>query len=151
MKKLILLLSSVGIICACFSEKNDIEIIKNDVWNTIKTINHLWAITENIDSLNLFIHDDMILISPEKMLFGKNEIIKSYKENADYTETLSLTEREPIIKLYNDNKTVVVSYYCDLTVKTLDGKLRSFCCKDMYTLVFERGKWVAVAQHYSFY
>ena len=133
-------------------QKSD-EKIKQDVWNTVKSINRYWAITENMDSLGLFLHDDMVIFSPggKERLQGKNNIIKSYEDFAHYSETVSLSETEPVIQLYNGNKTAVVSYFGDLTIKTPEGKTQSFFSKDMYTLIFEKGRWQAVAQHYSFY
>jgi len=129
------------------------ENIKQDAWNTVKSINRHWAITENMDSLSLYFHDDMVIFSPggKVRLQGKNNIIKDYGEYARYAETVSLSETEPMVHLYNGNKTAVVTYFSDLTIKTPDGKIQSFFCKDMYTLIFENGRWQAVAQHYSFY
>ena len=134
---------------SCPSDEN----IKQDAWNTVKSINRHWAITENMDSLSLFLHDEMVIFAPggKERLRGKNDIIKAYEEYTQYAETVSLSETEPTIQLYNGNKTAVVSYFSDLTVKTPEGQIQSFFCKDMYTLVLENGRWQAVAQHYSFY
>jgi hypothetical protein len=136
----------------CCDNQSD-EKIKQEAWNTVKSINRHWAITENMDSLRLFLHDDMVIFSPggRERLRGKDNIIKSSEDFARYSETVSLSETEPVIQLYNGNKTAVVSYFGDLTIKTPDGEIQSFFCKDMYTLIFENGRWQAVAQHYSFY
>ena len=150
MKKIIPLLF-VGFVFACSSKKNHPENIKHEVWNTVKTINRLWAITEDMDSLSLFIHDDMVLFSPDGKIYGKDKIINSYRDYSQYAETVSLKETEPLVLLHNRNKMAIVSYYCDLTIKTPDEEMQTFYCKDMYTLIFDKGKWIAVAQHYSFY
>ncbi len=126
---------------------------KLKVWNTVRSINRHWAITENMDSLGLFLHDDMVIFSPggKERLQGKNNILSVYREYAQYAETISLSETEPVIQLYNDNKTAVVSYFSDFKIKIPGGEIQDFYCKDMYTLIFENKKWYAVAQHYSFY
>jgi len=137
----------------CNQNRKSDEKIKQDAWNTVKSINRHWAITENMDSLGLFLHEDMVIFSPggRERLRGKKNIINAYEDFARYSETVSLSETEPVIHLYNGNKTAVVTYFGDLTIKTPEGKIQSFFSKDMYTLIFENGRWLAVAQHYSFY
>lgn len=146
---------SFFILCLCYGStvqtqqktKQDIE---QDVWNTVKNINRHWAITENMDSLSLYIHSDMILISPDGTLQGKNNIIDAYRAYANYAKTVSFIEEKPFIRLYNDNKTAVVSYKNELKAKNPNGEVQIFQSKDMYTLVYENGRWYAVSQHYSF-
>lgn len=92
----------------------------------------------------------MVLVSPDGMLHGKEEIINAYKVYAAYAETLDMEETEPLIQLYNKNTMAVVTYKNRLSIKTVDDKIESFSCRDMYTLIFEDGQWYAVAQHYSF-
>jgi ketosteroid isomerase-like protein len=136
----------------CNHVRQSDESIRPEAWNTVKSINRHWAITENMDSLRVFLHDDMVMFFPggRERLRGKENIIQSYEDFARYSETISLNETEPVIQLYNGNKTAIVSYFGDLTIKTEWG-IQTFFCKDMYTLVFEDGRWQAVAQHYSFY
>jgi len=126
--------------------------LKLQVWNTVKTINYHWAITEDMDSLALYIHNDMIIYAPgnKELSQGKEHIIRLYKAYAESAETLDLKEEEPVIYLYNENKTAVVSYLATLKIMTSNGKVETFQVKDMYTLVYENGRWYAVAQHYSF-
>lgn len=123
-----------------------------EVWNTVKAINRHWAVTENMDSLSLYLHDNMVMFSPggKERLSGKENILESYRQYALSAETLDMTETEPLIQFYNGNKTAVVSYFCNLRIKTQEGDIGTFSCKDMYTLVAENGRWYAVAQHYSF-
>ncbi len=126
---------------------------KIEAWNVVKSINRHWAITENLDSLGLLLHDDMVIFSPggKERLQGKNNIISAYRAYAQYAETISLSETEPVIQLYNDNKTAIVSYFSDLRIKTSEGEIQDFYCKDMYVLICGDNGWHAVAQHYSFY
>ena len=127
--------------------------VKQNVWNTVKNINRHWAFTENMDSLALFIHDDMVMFYPgtKDRLEGKKNIIKSYEEYTSYAETVKLDEIDPQIQLYNNNKLAIVTYYFDLVIKTPKGEVQTFLGKDMYTLINENDKWYAVAQHYSFF
>jgi hypothetical protein len=95
----------------------------------------------------------MVIFSPggKERIVGKKKVIDAYRVYTQYAETISLSENEPLIQLYNNNKMAVVSYFGDLTIKGADGKKESFHCKDMYTLILENKKWIAVSQHYSFY
>lgn len=121
-----------------------------EAWNTVRRINRHWAITENLDSLGLYLHPDMVLVSPDGMVQGKNRILEAYRSYAAYAQTLEMEETKPVIQLYNGHKTAVVTYRNDLTIRTADNRIESFACRDMYTLIFEQGKWRAVAQHYAF-
>lgn len=135
--------------CATTSSP-DTEQAKLDAWNTVQAINRHWAITEDMDSLALYIHDDMTLISPGSILVGKDAIIDSYRKYAEYAETVGVEDSESLVQLYNDNQTAVVTYKNHLTIKKPDGGMESFISRDMYSLVFDKGRWLAVAQHYSF-
>ena len=128
------------------------ERIKAEVWNTVKTINRLWTTTEDLDSLGLFIHPDMIIIFPGmKEMVGEEEVMGMYRTFTDLAETLSFQESTPVIQLFNNNTTAVVTYTYDLEIKLEDGAIRQATGRDLYTLVKESGRWVAVGQHYSRY
>ena len=47
------------------------------------------------------------------------------------------------------SKTALVTYYYDLEIKIPNGEIRKSSGRDMYTLVFNHYRWIAVAQHYS--
>jgi ketosteroid isomerase-like protein len=129
------------------------DVVKQNVWNTVRSINKHLAFTENMDSLALFIHDDMVMFYPggKNRLEGKENIMKSYKDYTSYAETIKLEETDPKIQLYNNNKIAVVTYYFDFVIKIPKGEIQTFSGKDMYTLVKENDRWYAVAQHYSFF
>ncbi len=148
---LILLGLTLILISSGCSQNIPTEKVKDNVWNTVKTINRHWAITENMDSLGLFIHPEMVIIFPDskERLQGKSKIIESYRSYGSYAQTISLKETHPLIQLYNDNKTAIVTYYYDLEIKIPNGEIQKFSGRDMYTLIFDKGKWVAVAQQYS--
>ncbi len=150
-KKMILLFITMLSFTSGISQVDNSEKVKFEVWNTVKMINRHWAITENMDSLALFIHPDMVIIFPDakERIQGKSKIIESYRSYANYAETISLKETDPLIQLYNDNKTAIVTYYYDLEIKTPSKEVLTFAGRDMYTLIYKNNKWVAVAQQYS--
>jgi ketosteroid isomerase-like protein len=125
--------------------------IEDEVWFTVRTINRHWAITENMDSLGMYIHPDMVIISPDskERMKGKPAIMNSYRNYAQYAQTVSLKEFDPLVQLYNHNKVSIVTYYYELEIKDQEGKVHRFTGRDMYTLVKSRNKWLAVAQQYS--
>lgn len=124
---------------------------KMEAWNTVRTINRLWAITENMDSLGLYIHQDMVIFSPDSKdrLQRRTSIIDAYSQYAAYAQTVSFKEYNPMVQLYNNNQTAVVTYYYDLVIKTPTGETQKFNARDMYTLIRDQGRWIAVAQYYA--
>jgi len=154
MKSILILLSAISIGFIQCKEKT----VQKDnpaigAWNTVKTINRYWAITEDIDSLSMYLHKDMVIYFPggKERMEGKEAILESYREYMQSAETLSLEENEPLVQVYNNDKTAVVTYFSVLQIKTKEGEIQTFRSKDMYTLIFENNRWYAVAQHYSFY
>lgn len=151
MKKTRLLIAGLTfIICSsAFCQTESPEKMK--AWNTVRTINRHWAITENMDSLGLYIHQDMVIFSPDSKdrLQRKTSIIDAYSEYAAYAQTVSFKEYNPMVQLYNNNQTAVVTYYYDLVIKIPSGETQKFTGRDMYTLIMDRDRWIAVAQHYS--
>lgn len=140
-------LSSSGI---CQGDATDEK--KAEVWNTVQTINSLWTTTENLDSLELFFHPDMIVIFPAlKEMNGRDEVMGMYRTYTELAETLSFQAQTPLIQLYNNNTTAVVTYPYELEIRLEDGSSRKATGRDVYTLVYEKGRWIAVAQHYSRY
>jgi hypothetical protein len=150
-KKLILFALTLISFLSGFSQVDNSEKVKADAWNAVKMINRHWAITENMDSLGLFIHPDMVIIIPDakERMQGKAKIIESYRSYANYAQTISLIETDPLIQLYNDTKTAVVTYYYDLEIKIPSGEIQKFTGRDMYTLIYNKDMWIAVAQQYS--
>jgi len=120
-------------------------------WNTVQTINRHWAITENMDSLALFLHKDMMMIAPEpkERLRGREAILDSYRSYTASARTISLKELNPIVQLYLNDSLAIVTYQYDLLIESADGKKQRFTGRDMYTLVYENDEWIAVAQHFS--
>jgi len=130
---------------------DSVEVIRGEVWKTVRGINRHWAVTEDMDSLALLLHPDMVMVSPDSKepIRGRKQIVESYRGYARYAQTVSLVEREPSVQLYHNNKTAVVTYLYDLVIKVPSGETQQYSGRDMYTLIFEGGRWVAVAQHYS--
>lgn len=147
----LLVLSLALLLSNCNQDDN--EKLKEEVWQSVKSINRHWAITENMDSLGLYIHPEMIIITPDSKqpLQGKSKIIESYKSYADYAETVSLKENNPLIQLHGNNKTAVVAYDYELTIKIPSGEEQFFTGRDMYILIHDNDKWIAISQHYSPY
>ena len=143
--------SILGISSATMCQTGDEEQAKTEAWKTVRSINRHWAITENMDSPALFIHDDMIMIIPDvkDRVRGKAKIIESYRGYAQYAQTLSLKELNPAVQLYNNNQTAVVTYYYDLEIQTPTGEIQRFTGRDMYTFVRVLDAWIAVAQQFS--
>jgi ketosteroid isomerase-like protein len=143
--------AGIFILCAASCGELPVEKVQQEAWQTVKTINRHWAITENLDSLSLYLHPDMILVAAEAKdrLDGRDKILESYRSYTRYARTLSLQELDPIIRIYNRGRSAVVTYNYDLEIETPAGESQRFTGRDMYTLVREKDRWQAVAQHFS--
>ena len=149
MKTLIMLLLCIGTLPVCTACETPPETLRQEAWSTVKTINRLWAIKEDADSLALFLHDDMVTITPQGQESGNATLIKSYRDYMQYAETISFTESTPSIQLFQDNRTAIVSYHGNMTIKNPEGRTETFSFKDMYVLILQDGKWIAIAQYYA--
>ena len=80
---------------------------------------------------------------------GSQAILESYTNYMSFAETISIEEKDQLIELYNNNQTAIVSYYAELIYKNTQGDTIHFDGREMYTLVWENNRWLAVAQQFS--
>ncbi|MBU1012787.1 MAG: nuclear transport factor 2 family protein [Bacteroidetes bacterium] len=141
---LVILLSLTIISCSPKQDEYKIQ-----AWKTVKTINRLWAIERDIDSLALFFHKNMVLIAPSRFerYEGEKEIIKSYQDYLNVAEVIFFIESNPRVDIYENTAIVCYDYHAKLCFSkkdTIETKGR-----DMYILTFENNKWKAVANQFS--
>lgn len=118
-------------------------------WERVKTINRLWAVERDIDSLKLFFHENMVLIAPSRFerYEGGKEIVKSYQDYLNIAEVIFFIESNPRVDIYENTAIVCYDYHakiCFSKKDTIETKGR-----DMYVLIYKNNKWEAVANQFS--
>ncbi len=124
--------------------------IKEEVWQTIKTINHLWSEEKNAEALRYYFHRDMVLIIPQnrEIIEGVEAIISSYKNYLQAIKIHYFKELDPKIQIFGYGNLVVATYYYDMEAE-INKQIIKPQGRDMYTFVKENEKWLAVANQFS--
>lgn len=124
--------------------------IEDEVWQTVKELNHTWAVDGDVSALNNYFHENIVVIHPgdKYRLEGREECINSWREFIEEARVIYFKELEPDIKIYGDGKFAVVTYYYDMEME-IKGETVHSDGRDMFVLVKEDGKWWVVADQFS--
>ncbi len=123
--------------------------VKNEIWETLQSLNECWTKGDGANLKNFF-HEDMVAITPmdHYRREGKEQCIAGWVGFAESAKILSWKENDPQIQLFND--TAIVTYYYDMSYET-DGQTVDTGGRDMFVFVKENDKWMAVADQFSPY
>jgi len=123
--------------------------VKQEVWETVRTLNDTWTKGKPDDLANFF-HRDMVAITASDRLRreGSSACIAGWKGFADATRIHRWEEKEPIIHVYGDS--AVVAYYFEISFDMGEQTFNTNG-RDMFFFVRENGRWWAVADHFSPY
>jgi hypothetical protein len=118
-----------------------------EVWHTVQDLNRVWT-SGRVDALDRFFHKDMVAITPmdRKRLEGKAACVASWKRFVGRAAIHEWRERDPLVKIFGD--AAVVTYYYDLACE-LGGERVRLSGRDMFFLVRQDGRWLAVADQFS--
>ncbi|MBF0170450.1 MAG: nuclear transport factor 2 family protein [Nitrospinae bacterium] len=121
--------------------------VRQEVWETIRALNDAWT-RGNPDDLSLYFHPRMVAITAtdQERLTGGAACIAGWKGFCDAATIHHWEEREPTIEIFGD--AAVVTYYYDMSF-TMGGRTIALAGRDMFTLVREGGRWLAVADQFS--
>lgn len=119
-------------------------------WKTVETVNNLWTMERNVEAMAEFFHPDMVFINPQQKerILSRERILEGYRQYVDQLESGRMIAIDPLVQLYNQGRSAVVTYYYDL-VQRMQGKSERFRGRDMYFLVREGEKWLCVADQFS--
>jgi hypothetical protein len=125
--------------------------IETEVWQFIRAMNRTWTEERNCEKLADYFHPHMVAIVPttKERLVGRDLCIAGWKSFVDAAVIHRWDELDPLIQLYNDNQTAVVTYYYDMDVDMFGQQHLILKGRDMYTLVKEDGHWWVVADQFS--
>ena len=126
--------------------------IKDDVWQTIRSLNRVWTVEGNAEKLKDYFHKSMVAITPTDRLRreGRDSCIAGWKAFMDTAKIHYWKEVDPKIDIYGDGKFAVVTYYFDMSFD-MNGETITMGGRDMLALVHEDGRWQVVADQFSPY
>ena len=126
--------------------------IKTEIWKTIQSMNRLWTIESKPDELVKYFHKNMVAVSPSDRLriTGQEACVNAWKAFSQMAKIQSWKELEPKIDLYGEDNFAIVTYYYEITCE-ICGQSMNLQGRDMLSLIFEDGKWLIIADHFSPY
>ena len=130
---------------------NKNETITKEVWETVKAHNIAWSVSEDIDEQLKYVHDDILFIKPpfNKILSGKDMYREDYENWILHAKVNYFKEIDPIIKIYNNGNSALVTYYIDMSYKYDNKDVNDWKGIDMMTLTKENGKWLIISDMYA--
>jgi uncharacterized protein (TIGR02246 family) len=130
---------------------NTANVAEKQAWEAVLAINRTWASERDLTKLATLLHPDMVLIDPvnRSRLEGRDAIVASYRAYLDAVPAIHhFRERDPRVQIYG-GRFAVVTYYWDMSYVPKDGTATTVSGRDMYVLVHENGRWLAVADQFS--
>lgn len=123
--------------------------VKHEVWQALRALNDAWT-KGNPGDLKNYFHKDMVAITAtdRERLEGREACFTSWNNFAHAAKIYHWHELEPRIQIYGN--TAVVTYYFDMSFE-MGGQTTKLGGRDMFVLVKEGGKWLAVADQFSAY
>lgn len=112
---------------------------KEEVWQTIQTLNRLWTVEGNADELREYFHRDMVAITPtdRNRLEGRDACVAGWKAFATAAKIHYWKETDPRVDLYGNDSFAVVTYYFDMSFE-MGGQTVKMGGR--YVLPCERGR-----------
>lgn len=121
--------------------------VEGEVWQTVQALNRSWTKGKS-ELLGDYFHDRMVAITPAsgERIEGKEACIAAWKAFANTATICSWEELQPKVTVFGD--TAIVTYYFRIAFD-MCGESISLQGRDMFTMVYENGRWLAVADHFS--
>ena len=119
------------------------------VWRTVQALNRAWT-QGRVDELDGYFHDDIVVVTPtdRERLEGKKSCVASWRRFVDTAIIHEWTDRNPTVRLYAD--AAVVAYDYELACE-IRGEPMALAGRDMFFMVRQGGRWVAVADQFFEY
>ena len=119
-----------------------------EVWQTVEALNRAWT-TGRVEELERYFHEEVVAITPtdRERVEGRQACIAGWAEFVRQAKILDWKESEPRVRVFGDDAAVVTYYYDMLAV--MGGKEIRLAGRDMFFMVKEDDRWVAVADQFS--
>jgi uncharacterized protein (TIGR02246 family) len=124
---------------------------QREVWDAVLAINRAWSVERDLKKFATLLHPDMVVIDPvhRERLAGRDAVLESYRGYLAAVPTIhGFRERDPKVRVF-DNRFAIATYYWDMSYVTADGQSVQVSGRDMYALVREGDRWLAVADQFS--
>lgn len=126
------------------------NLMEATIWDTVQAINRCWTCGDlnELPKLNEYFHDSMVAITPtDKLrLEGKKACFDAWAGFCRRAKITCWKETDPIIQIYGDS--AVVTYYYHLSLE-IGGQKADMAGRDMFVLIKEDDRWMAVADQFS--
>ena len=126
--------------------------VEREIWETIRAMNRCWTSGDpsELAKLSEYFHATMVAITPTDRLRieGKQACFNGWADFSRSAKIAFWKEIDPDIRIYND--AAVVTYYFEMAFE-MKGEEVQMGGRDMFVLIKEKGKWIAVADQYSPY
>lgn len=121
---------------------NDFGGVKSEIWQVIRGINGAWT-GGKTENLKRYFQENMVIVSPDlkKMGEGRDACIKSYEDFVSLANVHGCEEFDPSIDVFGNS---AVASYRFVVKYDMDGNSHEDAGYDLFFLVREGGKWVAV-------
>jgi hypothetical protein len=126
------------------------EQVKTEVWETVRAMNHAWAVEGDVDKLRDYFHQKMVAITPaaRTRLEGRDACVADWQRYVEATKIHNFEALFPRIQLYGDKMFAVVTYFYDMSIE-LEGQDYQLGGRDMMVLVNEEDRWWVVADQFT--
>jgi hypothetical protein len=124
---------------------------QEEIWRWLQEMNSKWAEEGRAEGLAEYFHETMVAITPaatDRIEGGKN-CVAGWKGFTKAAKIRSWKAYEPKIQVYGGGKFAVATYYFDMEFEMGGREISIVKGRDMFCLVKEGGKWMAVADQYS--
>jgi hypothetical protein len=124
--------------------------VKKEVWRTVEALNRAWVEEGDTEKLREYFHPDMVAITPvdREPLEGAEACVAGWKAFVEAARIIEWKTSAPLVRLYGGGRFAVVTYYFDMTFE-MGGRTVRSAGRDMFALVLEDGRWLAVADQFS--
>ena len=128
--------------------QNDAE--KQNVWETVQTINRLWSKEQRPEALRDFFHSGMVAVCGGEAIIRKDgaACLEGWTWFAKEATDIQFVEQDPHITIHLDGTVAVVAYFFDCSYK-MNGVAVTMKGRDMFTLIKISNRWHVVANHFS--
>lgn len=121
--------------------------MESEIIEFIGNLNKCWT-EGNPADLKDFFHENMVAVVPtqRECLEGREACVAGWTAFANSAKIKEWKEYDH--KIQNYGNVAVATYYYDIRFE-MGGQELNLSGRDMFTLIKENGKWLAVADHFS--
>ncbi len=123
---------------------------QEQIWKMIQEMNRKWTVENKADELKNYFHESMVAITPTdlKRIEGRENCVAGWKKFTENVKIHFWKELDQKVQVYGEGKFAIVTYYYDMSFD-MGGQTINTKGRDMFSLIYENGKWLVVANQFS--